>query len=740
MLSCNDAFHSELTIIDNGYTNYTIVIPAVATEIEKKAAYKLQHYLQEMSGTKLDVIPEDRPWQSHAIYVGSCNSAKKLNIDFPALEEDGFSVRTQGQDLFICGGKRKGTLFGVYDFLEQVGCQKYSPDAELIPKKKLLRIPQYNIAEIPVFHYRETLMPDASDPDYAEWHKLHHRSEREKDWGMWVHTFDDLIPPKKYFKEHPEYFSLNNGVRSSKTQLCLSNSNVLDLVIMRLKDLISKNPQASHWSISQNDTYGPCECSGCENIDNQYGGVPSGSLIHFVNQVAERFPNKIISTLAYQYSRKAPEGIKPVENVNIVLCTIELNRSRPIRSDPSSQGFVNDISNWKKLTNNILIWDYIVQFRNYLDPFPNLHVLQPNIQFFSDSGVHMMFEQGSNRSLSEFHELRSYIMAKLLWNPDADVDAIMNDFLNGFYGEAGPHLRKYIDQMRKALVESDGPLTIYGYPWDGYQTYLTPALLHEYTSYFDDAEAAVSDQPDILARVEKARLPLEFAILEISKRNVTEAYSLFSKSRKRWEVKLGMQEKMEQFVQDANRFQFKRLHEMGFTPNEYHKSMNYYFENGITDHLAYGATVSVKYPYSDKYPVGGEMALTDGLRGTNDYHFNWLGFEGYEMNAIVDIGKTRKINNISVNFLQDAKSWVWIPHTVIFSGSTDGVNYQQIKSTRKKTDEYDYENIIESFSTKVEHIPFQFIRITTESFIKCPDWHLGAGGQAWIFADEIVIR
>ena len=85
MLSCNDAFHSELTIIDNGYSNYTIVIPAVATEIEKKAAYKLQYYLREMSGTKLDVIPEDRPWRSNAIYVGSCNSAKKLNIDFPHL-------------------------------------------------------------------------------------------------------------------------------------------------------------------------------------------------------------------------------------------------------------------------------------------------------------------------------------------------------------------------------------------------------------------------------------------------------------------------------------------------------------------------------------------------------------------------------------------------------------------------------------------------------------------------------
>ena len=62
------------------------------------------------------------------------------------------------------------------------------------------------------------------------------------------------------------------------------------------------------------------------------------------------------------------------------------------------------------------------------------------------------------------------------------------------------------------------------------------------------------------------------------------------------------------------------------------------------------------------------------------------------------------------------------------------------KICKKKTDEYDYENIIESFSTIVEHIPFQFIRITKESFIQCPDWHLGAGGKAWVFADEIVVR
>ena len=500
----DDVYSRELTIFDNGQSNHVIVIPAAATDIEQKAAFKLQYYLHEMSGTVLKIVPENKSGHTHNIYIGKCNNTKTLNIDFLAMGKDGFSLNTLGNDLFISGGNGKGVLFGVYGFLERIGCRRYSADIDVVPKNNHLKIPGLNITEIPVFDYRETLMPDASNSDYAEWHKLHHRSERENDWGMWVHTFDDLIHPERYFDAHPEYFSLNNGVRSSKTQLCLSNPNVLDLVILQLKELIAENPRATYWSVSQNDTYGPCECLGCKKLDNQYGGVPSGSLIHFVNQIAERFPTKIISTLAYQYSRRAPAGIKPANNVNIVLCTIELNRSRPIKTDPGSRGFVKDISDWKKLTNNILIWDYIVQFRNYMDPFPNLHVLQPNIQFFLESGVNMMFEQGSNRSLSEFHELRCYIMTKLLWNPDVHVDSVMNDFLNGFYGDAGPYLRKYIAHMREVLVESGGALTIYGYPWDGYQTYLTPALLNEYTSYFDDAEAAVSDKPDILARVEKA--------------------------------------------------------------------------------------------------------------------------------------------------------------------------------------------------------------------------------------------
>ncbi len=118
------------------------------------------------------------------------------------------------------------------------------------------------------------------------------------------------------------------------------------------------------------------------------------------------FPDKIISTLAYQYTRSAPKNVKPLPNVNIMLCSIECNRSMPIAKDPSSASFVKDIKDWTKLTGNILIWDYVVQFRNYISPFPNLRVLQPNLEFFADNGCRLMFQQGSGAALSEFVELR----------------------------------------------------------------------------------------------------------------------------------------------------------------------------------------------------------------------------------------------------------------------------------------------------------------------------------------------
>jgi hypothetical protein len=225
-----------------------------------------------------------------------------------------------------------------------------------------------------------------------------------------------------------------------------------------------------------------------QKIDNEEGSN-AGTMIRFVNSIAQSFPEKTISTLAYQYTRK-PSKTKPLKNVLITLCSIECDRSGPITEKCTD--FANDLKGWSALTKNIRIWDYTTQFTNFLAPFPNFNTLQPNIQFFRDNNTKWVFEQHSNNP-SELFELRSYLMAKLLWNPDVNVNNIMTEFLNGYYHEAGSFIKSYIDLIHEELKKHpDFFLFLYGDPSQAFDGYLSPDLLKKYLTFFNNAEKAVA--------------------------------------------------------------------------------------------------------------------------------------------------------------------------------------------------------------------------------------------------------
>ncbi|MCX6563661.1 MAG: DUF4838 domain-containing protein, partial [Candidatus Aminicenantes bacterium] len=625
-------------------------------------------------------------------------------------------------------------------FLEDsLGCRRYAKDVLITPRRPTIRVGPIDRKEIPFFSYREVLMPDAVDDGYADWHKLDNQRVRQRDWGLWVHTFRTFVPPEKYFADHPEYFTEQNGLRVPDGQICLTNPDVFKLVVAALRERMKTQPEARYWSVSQNDTFSPCQCPACLALNEKYGG-PSGTILAFVNRVAREFPDKIISTLAYQYSRQAPTGIRPEKNVNIMLCTIECNRSRPIAIDPLNASFTKDIRDWSRLTDNIILWDYVVQFRNYCDPFPNLRVLQPNIEFFRSNGVRLMFQQGSATSRSELHELRTYLIAKLLWDPKANVEALTDDFLEGFYGPAAKYLRRYLRLMHDALDRTGGDLGIYGFPWDGIRTYLTPKLLDTYSGLFDKAEAAVAGDTVLKGRVKLARLPLEFAILEISKRNVTPKYSLFDKAKSGDFSNPIMEERMRKFVFWADQLGFSRLDETGTTPEAYQIELTSFLTYGLVAHAGLNKPVRIATPWSEKYPVGGPKALTDGLKGTPDYHCNWLGFEGLEMEAVADLGKSTEIRSVSLDFLQDINSWIWVPEKVDILVSDNGSDFEQVGALSRKTDPKKGGAIIERFACGFDPRQARYVKVKTRSFLQCPPWHKGAGGKAWIFTDEIVIE
>lgn len=735
LFSCKN--DNQIFLVNNGKSDYRIVISKSADSITKFAALEFQKYLFKVSGAELEIISDTVQTDDKEIIIGSSSRTELINNS--VLNADGFVIKTIDGKLFIYGGAEKGNLYGVYTFFEDyLNCRYFSADAIIIPEKKSIHLDQIDIREESVFDFHELHMPMAiNDRSYRDWHKLDIKEGKNK-WGMFVHTFDDLVPPEKYFKTHPEYFSYLNVQRIPDGQLCLSNPEVFELVIDGLRERMGKNPKALYWSVSQNDTYKACECENCRNEYEQYGGY-SGAMLNFVNKVAAVFPDRIISMLAYQYTRSAPKNIKPAANVNIMFCSIECNRSRPLATDPGSASFRKDTEDWCKLTNNIFMWDYVVQFRSLVSPFPNFRVLQPNIQFFRDNGIKMMFQQGSGGLISEFVELRSYIIAKLLWNPDTDIDGIIDDFLNGYYGPAGKFIKEYITKMHNELELSGGDLGIYGYPYDGINTYLTPELIIDYEKFFDEAELAAADFPDYLKRVKIARLPIEFAIIDISLRDVNEELSFFKRSEGRIVVREDMLKRLYQLTDQSREAKITRYWEHGNYPEDYRKTVERFARSSMQLHLALQKPVQLLTQSSEKYEVGGGAALTDGLKGINDYHFNWLGFEGPDLIAIIDLENETEIHSIEADFLQEIKSWVFLPESVECLISSDGKIFTAISKQINDISEYTEGTFVHTFKSGFVPVKARYIKIVAKNKGICPDWHPGATYPSWIFCDEVIV-
>ncbi|HEX6890020.1 MAG TPA: DUF4838 domain-containing protein [Chryseolinea sp.] len=736
------AIDQSIVLTEGGFTRYRIVLPSSPTKQEIKASEVLKTYILEISGAAIPVLHAHDPRSRYEIVLGQNERLDELNlnINLNTLKSDGFIIKTDSARLIIAGGNEKGTLYGVYTFLENyLDCRMYTPAVKIIPKKDKIVLGKINDVQIPLIGFRDTHYRVTWNDEYTDWHKLDHDANGERlDWGMWVHTFNELVPPDVFYVEHPEYFAMVNGKRIP-TQLCLTNPDVVNVTVQNLRKKIAQNPTALYWSVSQNDNRDYCTCEKCKAIDEREGS-PSGSIISFVNQVADQFPDKMISTLAYEYGRHAPKTLRPRSNVNIMLCSIEAYRDKPITQDPKSADFVKDVEDWGKIAKDIIVWDYVIQFNNLISPFPNLHVLKPNIQFFASHGVNAMFEQGNREVGGEFAELRAYLISKLLWNPEANVDTVMNDFLRGYYGLAAKPIRQYIDEMRNALIQSGQPLRIFGTPNEAATSYLTPELIQRYESLFDEAERSVATMPEVLERVRIARLPLEFAIMEQAKKTFIGNRGVFEKVNNEWKVRTAIREKIDPFTDLCIRQGVTRVKEWSTSPDEYRTAMYRLFSQGMNEHLAYGKSVKFVSPEASTLPATAPAMLTDGIRGSHDYGYNWLSFSGKDLEVIIDLEEIKTVRRIESAYYQYGFWLRLFPKRVEYYVSADGNAFEQVGSVDNTLpiDQYggQQRDFISEFSPKTG----RYIKVKAYTIGNTPEWHPGAGRPANMLIDEIVVE
>jgi hypothetical protein len=514
---------ATVKISQKGNAVCVLVQQGGATTTESNAVKDLAHTLHEITGANFATTNEVSDKQA-AIIVGPGALAQKYfpEVDLAKFGSEELTIKTKGNKLLLAGGRPRGTMYAVNRFLqEQCGVRWWTAWATNLPQNASLKIGNLDVREQPAFEYRGPYWYPAFEPHWRA-----HNCANNESWMIpedlggciyykgFCHTFYPLVSPEKNFKEHPEWFSLVKGKRThDNAQLCLTNPDLRKYMVQRVKEWLRESPGAKIVSVTQNDCFGFCECPNCKAIDDAEGSH-AGTMIDFVNYVAEQiepeFPNVLVDTFAYQYTRHAPKHIKPRHNVCVRLCSIECNFREPF-TDKSNADFLADLQAWSKICEHLYVWDYTTDFSHYCYPHPNWFVMGEDARIFKANNVKGFFSEGAYAGHGhEMAELRAWVLAQLMWNPNQDDKKLIREFLDGYYGKAAgkciyEYMRQLHDETKRHFLRCYLRKTP---PFANVQSMTNAELL------WQAAERVVANDPEKLARVRVAHLPLLFVWLD----------------------------------------------------------------------------------------------------------------------------------------------------------------------------------------------------------------------------------
>jgi hypothetical protein len=507
---------------------WRIVTDEAAIPSDRYAAEEFQSLVKQIYGASLPIESAAKPEGNIFIGHGKAMESSSVGFGISDLGEEGLRIKISAQNISIAGGQPRGTLYGVYEFMERyLGVRFLTRDHTYIPAPPASSIPCEEFACQPQFSFRWSYYRENADaPDFAAKLRVNTVTNDEKYGGICSqslinHSLMRYLPAEQYGKDHPEYFALVDGERKLEMggggpEVCSTNPSVIDLVAQNVIKDLDASPNHKNISVSQNDNDAYCHCPVCEEV-NQREGTPMGSHLAFVNAVAERVeakhPDVMVGTLAYWYTRKPPKTIVPRKNIQIQLCSIECCTLHPI-NDPNcekNREFCQDLADWKRVCNNIWVWNYNTNFRTYDLPFPNLRAIGPNVRFFAENNVKGVFMQANGNGTSgEMSDLRNYVISRCLWNPQLDGWSMVQEFCRLHYGKAAQPILDYLVMIHDNAESLNRHPACFPSAED---VGLNADIALKSLKYFDQALAA-AENDEVRGWVEKASIPACKAVLE----------------------------------------------------------------------------------------------------------------------------------------------------------------------------------------------------------------------------------
>ncbi|MDF3127645.1 DUF4838 domain-containing protein [Kiritimatiellaeota bacterium B1221] len=536
-----------------------IVLPEEPTPTEVFAASELRRYLKQITAVSLEQVKESEMGSSPAIHIGRTRSAlpllPKLANKIPTLQTDSLLIEADKDSLYLLGGGDRGTLYAVYAFLENQGCRWFEPgpEGEMIPSRNTIQLPDSPHVQRPTFAVREIGRGASSNEEVVQLIDWMAKNRLNRSFGLrthpewqkrggqvlWQHICHNspwLLTNERWFKTHPEYFSLFNGRRIPQEKeggyLCTTNPEVQQLVAEYIINWFDRHPEGDAVPISPPDgDVKWCECENCMalggvNFATGAEGLMTRRQVEFINAVArivaQKHPDRYIVNLAYARNVWTYEGVKTEPNViNQIAHGYAGNGSMVQAIDTERNREARDIfKTWAESGGGgIGIWDYFIlhvsdqsgspltplgfgrvadRMVDYLNAFPN-----PYKVYFTQAGD----------ELHRHNAFLYYFLARKIWNPEQTLSDLRNDYTTTLFGDAAAPAAAYLTLLDQAYADSDWDPPIWREITVPSAKVFTPDMLEKGFLLLEELQKNLPKEASALARstLDRMRQSLRYA-------------------------------------------------------------------------------------------------------------------------------------------------------------------------------------------------------------------------------------
>jgi len=479
------------------------VVDAAPSTTLNFAASELARYLEQISGVKF-AITTDLRGSTDALLVGR-EVVERVDPSFSRLQlgDEGFVIRRRHGHVLIAGGSDKGTLYAVYAFLEKLGCRWFAPNfldygaatGELVPHISEPAVGSLNVIERPAFRWRKLYIEEGRShttenlKQIIDWmakarmnvldcpidyQHLHHT-----EWDRWRlalipelrkrgisievggHGYPNFLPQEEYFADHPNWFGVHDGKRSSDPRVVFSTANhdAVGTLVANIETYLRAHPE-----IDILDIWPPDGAEWSNAPDDAALGTASERQILLLNQVASAlradFPKLRLQFIAYETYTSPPAKFKPNSGILMDFCPISRSFENPLYAHgfPKNKEYFADLQGWIHGVmdpSDITIYSYIAKYG-----WRSLPILIPSLIDDEARRFHRMgiggFATYSEPGNWATYELDHYITALVLWNPDLNVNQTLADYALMRYGAAGPSVLAYLKLVENVVPHAVG--------------------------------------------------------------------------------------------------------------------------------------------------------------------------------------------------------------------------------------------------------------------------------------------